>query len=114
MRAQGGGAIVNISSFTAPEPRVAYPLSSSIRLTLAGFSKLYADRHARDGIRMNNILPGFLENWPFDDRVKETVPMARPGRLIEVAKTVAFLLSDDAGYITGQSILVDGGVTRHI
>jgi NAD(P)-dependent dehydrogenase (short-subunit alcohol dehydrogenase family) len=114
MKKQGGGAMVNISSFAAPEPRLTYPLSGALRLALAGFTKLYTDRHARDGIRMNNILPGFMENWPCDDEVKATIPMARPGKMEEVSKVAAFLLSDDAGYITGQSILVDGGVTRHI
>ena len=114
MRAQGGGAMVNISTFAALEPRLTYPISSALRLALAGYVKLYADRYARDGIRINNVLPGFMENWPMDESVRASVPMARAGRFAEVAKTAAFLLSDDAGYITGQNILVDGGVNRAI
>jgi NAD(P)-dependent dehydrogenase (short-subunit alcohol dehydrogenase family) len=114
MQRQGGGAMVNISSFAAPEPRLTYPVSSSLRLALAGFTKLYADRYARDGIRMNNLLPGFMENWPAPPGVLATIPMGRTGQFQEIAKTVAFLLSDDAGYITGQNILVDGGVTRAV
>jgi NAD(P)-dependent dehydrogenase (short-subunit alcohol dehydrogenase family) len=81
-------------------------------MALAGFTKLYSDRYGRDGIRMNNILPGFIENWPMSAELKKTVPMARPGSMAEVAKTAAFLLSADSGYVTGQNIVVDGGLTR--
>ena len=111
---QGGGAIVNMSSFGALEPRLIYPASSALRLALAGFTKLYADENAKHGIRMNTVLPGFMENWPMDKAVARTIPMARSGKLAEVAKTVAFLLSADAGYITGQEILIDGGVNRGV
>jgi NAD(P)-dependent dehydrogenase (short-subunit alcohol dehydrogenase family) len=114
MLRQGGGAIVNISTFAALEPRLNYPVSSSMRLALAGFTKVYADRYARCGIRMNNVLPGFMENCVLQDTVMRAVPMLRLGRFDEVGKTVAFLLSPDAGYITGQNLLVDGGANRHI
>lgn len=114
MEKQSGGAIVNISTFAALEPRLSYPISSSLRLALAGFTKIYADRYARAGIRMNNVLPGFMENWPVDETILRTIPMMRTGRFDEVGKTVAFLVSPDASYITGQNILVDGGVNRHI
>ena len=112
MRRQKGGTILNMSSFAGKEPSPAYPLGACLRMALAGFTKLYSDRYGRDGIRMNNILPGFIENWPMSAELKKTVPMARPGSMAEVAKTAAFLLSADSGYITGQNIVVDGGLTR--
>lgn len=110
---QGGGAIVNISSFGTSEPRPEYPMSV-LRLALHGFTKLYADRHGRDGIRMNNVLPGFVENWPLAETVQQATPIGRPVKLTEVADTVAFLLSESAGAITGQNILVDGGINRAV
>ncbi|MFO0995122.1 MAG: SDR family oxidoreductase [Alphaproteobacteria bacterium] len=112
MRRQKGGAILNMSSFAAKEPSAAYPLGACLRMALAGFTKLYADRYARDNIRMNAILPGFIENWPMKPALRRTVPMGRPGTLKEVAKTAAFLLSEDSGYITGQNVVIDGGLTR--
>lgn len=111
---QGGGTIVNISTFAALEPRISYPVSSTLRLAVAGYTKIFADRFARSKIRMNNVLPGFMENWPVDDKILRTIPMMRTGLFEEVANTVAFLLSPESGYITGQNILVDGGANRHI
>jgi NAD(P)-dependent dehydrogenase (short-subunit alcohol dehydrogenase family) len=111
---QGGGAIVNISTFSAFEPSPAFPLSSSLRAALAGFTKLYSDRYAAEGIRMNNILPGYLENFEIDEETLHSIPMQRRGSLAEIARTAAFLLSEDAGYITGQNIRVDGGITRSV
>lgn len=111
---QGGGAIVNISTFAAFEPELGFPVSSSLRAALAGFTKLYADRYAADGIRINNVLPGYMDNYPESDANLAKIPMQRYARVQEVAKTVRFLLSDDAGYITGQNIRVDGGITHSI
>ncbi len=114
MQRNKGGAVVNISAFAAREPSYAYPTSSAIRPALAAFTKLYADRYARDGIRMNNLLPGYLDNWDWPEALIESIPAARAGTPEEIAKTAAFLLSSDAGYITGQSILADGGLNRSI
>lgn len=111
---QGGGAIVNISTFSAFEPELAFPVSSSLRSGLAGFTKLYADRYAADGIRINNVLPGYMDNYPESAANLAKIPMQRYARVQEVAKAVCFLLSDDAGYITGQNLRVDGGITHSV
>jgi NAD(P)-dependent dehydrogenase (short-subunit alcohol dehydrogenase family) len=114
MVAQGGGAIVNISTFSAFEPELAFPVSSSLRAALGAFTKLYADRHAADRIRMNSVLPGYVDSYPDNDALREKIPMKRYGTVEELAKTVRFLLSDEAGYLTGQNIRMDGGLTRSL
>jgi len=111
-RRQGGGAIVNISTFAAPEPRLIFPVSGTMRMALAAYTKLYADRYARDGIRMNNVLPGFVDNWPLDEANRRTIPIGRATKMSELAATVAFLISPEGAAITGQNMLVDGGVNR--
>ena len=111
-RRQGGGAIVNISTFVATEPRLIFPVSGTTRGAMHSYTKLYADRYGRDGIRMNNVLPGFVDNWPMDEGVRRSIPTQRAVSMEELAATVAFLLSPDSGSITGQNLLVDGGVNR--
>lgn len=111
---ESGGSIVNISTFSAFEPDPAFPVSSSLRAGLASFTKLYSDRYAPEGIRMNNVLPGFIDSFEADESTVSRIPMGRVGRVAEIADTVAFLLSDAAGYITGQNIRVDGGITRSV
>jgi NAD(P)-dependent dehydrogenase (short-subunit alcohol dehydrogenase family) len=114
MLRQGGGAIVNVSTFSAFEPSPIFPLSSALRAALAGFTKLYADRYAAEGVRMNNVLPGFIESFEIDDETRRSIPMQRQGSVAEIAKTVAFLLSSDSGYVTGQNLRADGGLTRSV
>ncbi len=110
---QGGGSIVNISSPNAIEPRQMYPMSA-LRGALHSFTKLYADRYARHNVRMNNLLPGFCENVALSERAIRDIPMARPAAFGEIASVCAFLASAEASYLTGQNILVDGGVNRAV
>jgi NAD(P)-dependent dehydrogenase (short-subunit alcohol dehydrogenase family) len=114
MERQKGGALVNISTFAAVEPAARFPVSATLRSALASFAKLFSDRYAASNIRMNNILPGFIDSYAVDDQIKGSIPMQRPGKVSEIAKTAAFLLSPEADYITGQNIRVDGGLTRSI
>ena len=112
MERQGGGAIVNISAFGAKEPSLTFPVSSALRAALSAFTRLFSNRYAQAGIRMNCILPGFIDSYPVDEKTTATIPMGRAGTVSEIAKTAAFLVSDDAGYISGQSLCVDGGLVR--
>lgn len=115
MVAQGGGAIINISTFATFEPDPVFPTSGVARAGLAAYSKLFADAYAEKNIRMNNVLPGFIDSLPEKDEFRSRVPMGRYGSSYgEIAATVAFLASDGAGYITGQNIRVDGGITRSV
>jgi NAD(P)-dependent dehydrogenase (short-subunit alcohol dehydrogenase family) len=109
---QGGGAVVNISSLWAVEPHLDAPVSSTLRASLSSFTKLYADRFAADRIRMNCLLAGFVDTYPVAEKFAQAIPMRRVAGAEEVARVAAFLLSDDAGYITGQSVRADGGLTR--
>ncbi len=111
---QRGGAIINISTFAAFEPDPVFPTSGVFRAGLAAFSKLFADRHAVDNVRMNNVLPGFIDSLPEKAEFRGRIPMGRYGRTEEIAATIAFLASDGAGYITGQNLRVDGGLTRSV
>ncbi|MEO9789487.1 MAG: SDR family oxidoreductase [Aurantimonas coralicida] len=114
MVAQKAGAIVNISAFAAFEPDPVFPTSGVFRAGLAGFAKLFADRYAADNVRMNNVLPGFIDSLPETDARRQRVPMGRYGTSAEIAATVAFLVSEGGGYITGQNLRVDGGITRSV
>lgn len=114
MLAQGGGTILNISTAWAFEPAAMFPTSAVARAGLAAFTKLFADEHAARNVRMNNILPGWIDSLPKTDERAASVPMKRYGTVAEIAATVSFLASDGAAYITGQNIRVDGGLMRSV
>lgn len=114
MQAQGGGAIVNISTFAAFEPDPNFPTSAAFRASLASFTKLYVDRYAAQAIRMNNVLPGFIDSLPEKPEFKARIPAGRYGTVAEIAETIAFLVSPGAAYLNGQNIRVDGGITRSV
>jgi NAD(P)-dependent dehydrogenase (short-subunit alcohol dehydrogenase family) len=114
MQAQKSGVIINISTAWTFEPSAMFPTSAVFRAGLAAFTKVFADTYAGDNIRMNNILPGWIDSLPATEARRESVPMKRYGKSEEIAATVAFLASDGAGYITGQNLRVDGGLTRSV
>ena len=114
MSAQGGGSIVAISAFGAVMPDADFPVSSALRAALSGYVKLFARRHAVQNVRMNSVLAGFVDSYPEQASIVARIPAGRYGRVEELAATIAFLLSDDAGYVTGQNLLVDGGLVGAI
>ena len=114
MQENGGGSIINISTFATFEPDPVFPTSAVFRAGLASFTKLFADQYASANIRMNNVLPGFIDSLPEKGEFRSRIPMQRYGKVDEIADTIAFLASDGAGYITGQNLRVDGGITRSV
>lgn len=111
---QKSGSIINISTAWVSEPSPMFPTSAVARAGLAAYTKLFADQYAADNIRMNNILPGWIDSLPQTDERRASVPMKRYGKSEEIAATVSFLASDGAAYITGQNIRVDGGLMRSV
>ncbi|WP_322882663.1 SDR family oxidoreductase [Sinorhizobium medicae] len=114
MMEQKSGSIVNISTYATFEPDPLFPTSGVFRSGLAAFTKLFADRYAPDNIRMNNVLPGFIDSLPETEERRQRIPIGRYGTTEEVAELVALLASNRGGYITGQNIRVDGGITRSV
>lgn len=114
MQKQGNGAIINISTFAAFEPDPLFPTSGIFRAGLAGFTKLYADKYAPDNIRMNNVLPGFIDSLPETADRRARIPLGRYGTTDEISSLISWLASKDGGYMTGQNLRVDGGLTRSV
>ena len=114
MKRQGFGSIVNISTFSAFEPDPEFPTSAVYRAGLAAYTKLFCDEHASSGIRMNNVLPGFIDSLPEKIDRKQRIPAGRYGKVRELSEVITFLISDAASYINGQNIRVDGGLTHSV
>jgi NAD(P)-dependent dehydrogenase (short-subunit alcohol dehydrogenase family) len=114
MQAQKSGAIVNISTYATFEPEAAFPTSGVFRAGLAAFTKLFCDKYAAEGLRMNNVLPGFIDSLPEKEDRRARIPMGRYGTVEEVAELIAFLADEKSSYITGQNIRIDGGITRSV
>ena len=114
MQKQKYGSIINISTFAVFEPEPNFPTSGVFRSGLAAFTKLYSDKYAKDNIRINNILPGFIDSLPEKKEFLERIPLQRYGKVSEISAVVEMLASDGGAYITGQNIRVDGGITRSV
>ena len=132
MRQRKWGRVINVTSITVKQPVEGLMLSNSLRAGVTGFARTLANEVARDGITVNNILPGYTRTQRVEDLAKATaqregisieeimnrqkaaIPMARLGDPKEFAALAAFLASERASYITGTSIQVDGGWIRSL
>ena len=114
MQKQNNGSVINISTFAIFEPDSNFPTSGVFRSGLAAFTKLYSDMYAKNNIRMNNILPGFIDSLPVKEEFLKKIPLQRYGKVNEISTVVEMLASEGGAYITGQNIRVDGGITRSV
>jgi NAD(P)-dependent dehydrogenase (short-subunit alcohol dehydrogenase family) len=112
MRQQQAGAIVNVSSYAALRPELERPVSSVFRAALLAWTRLHAEYCAPFGVRVNSVLPRFVDTYPVEAAVVKSIPLGRPAAVAELARFVSTLLSDNASYLTGQSILLDGGMVK--
>ncbi len=118
MKEKGFGRILTITSVAVKQPADNLISSNAVRTSLLGLVKSLSNEVAIYGITVNNILPGYthtnrlenlIEKNPKVNDVKQSIPMKRFGTTAEFAAAAAFLVSDRASYITGQSLAVDGG-----
>lgn len=118
MKQRGFGRILTITSITLKQPADNLISSNAVRTSLLGLVKSLSNEVAAYGITVNNLMPGYtstnrlqqlVEKNPKVNEVKDTIPMKRFGTPAEFAAAAAFLVSERAGYITGQSLAVDGG-----
>ena len=114
MKKQKNGSIINISTYATFEPEISFPTSGVMRASLASFCKIYSDEYSKFNIRINNILPGFIDSLDTKKEFVKRIPLKRPGRVSEISSIVNLLSSEGGSYITGQNIRVDGGITRSV
>lgn len=118
MKSQNYGRILMVTSLAAKEPLPGLTTSNGLRAGLAGLAKSIANEYASSGITLNLLLPGYTNTDRLkelnlsDERVKQMVPAGRLGDPRELADLCTFLASPRAGYITGQSIAIDGGALK--
>jgi len=117
MAPRGTGAIVNIASVCGVDGCTGYPHYSAAKAGVIGFTRAVAKELAVQGIRVNAVAPGYLETTgagigenALRSAQRVRTPLARFGRREEIAATVAFLASDDAGYFVGETLNVNGGL----
>jgi meso-butanediol dehydrogenase/(S,S)-butanediol dehydrogenase/diacetyl reductase len=122
LRAAGGGAIVNTASISGIAGDYGFAAYTAAKGAVVNYTRTLAIDHARDNIRVNSVCPGAIDTAlskmliTQPDILKDyqaLIPMGRVGQAEEIAGVVAFLASDDASYLTGQNIVVDGGLTCH-
>jgi meso-butanediol dehydrogenase/(S,S)-butanediol dehydrogenase/diacetyl reductase len=121
LQRRGGGAIVNTASISGLRGDYGLGAYNAAKAGVVNYTRALAIDHARDGIRVNAVCPGPIEtalttpifgSFPgILDEYAKLIPLGRVGRAEEVASVVAFLASDDATYVTGAAIVVDGGIT---
>ncbi len=114
MKKQRKGSIINISTYAIFEPEKGFPTSGVMRAGLSSFTKIFSDEFAKYNIRMNNVLPGFIDSLNTKGEYIKRIPLKRVGKVSEISSVISFLASDESSYITGQNIRVDGGITRSV